>query len=155
MAERNIIRVGTRGSDLALWQANATETLLRQAFPDFVVERRVIKTTGDRRTDVALSAVAKSEGTLDKGVFTKELELALEAEEIDVAVHSLKDVPTILAETFCIPAVLERAGVRDALVSKTEGGLAALPVGARVGTSSVRIFNSSTFVATSPLASKN
>jgi len=138
MAAREIIRVGTRGSELALWQANATEQLLRAAFPDVEVLRCVIKTTGDRRTDVALSEVAKSEGTLDKGVFTKELEIALEAGEIDVAVHSLKDVPTVLAPHFCIPATLERAGVRDALVSKQEGGLEALPQGARVGTSSVR-----------------
>ncbi len=138
MAAREIIRVGTRGSELALWQANATEQLLRAAFPEVEVVRCVIKTTGDRRTDVALSEVAKSEGTLDKGVFTKELEMALEAGEIDVAVHSLKDVPTILADHFCIPATLERAGVRDALVSKIEGGLNALPQGARVGTSSVR-----------------
>ena len=135
---REIIRVGTRGSDLALWQANATEKLLRDAFPGVEVVRCVIKTTGDRRTDVSLSDVAKSEGTLDKGVFTKELEIALEANEIDVAVHSLKDVPTVLADTFCIPATLERAGVRDVLVTKAPGGLDALPRGARVGTSSVR-----------------
>jgi len=138
MAAREKIRVGTRGSDLALWQANATEELLRAAFPEVEVVRCVIKTTGDRRTDVSLSEVAKSEGTLDKGVFTKELEIALEADEIDVAVHSLKDVPTVLADHFCIPATLERAGVCDVLVSKFPGGLEALPEGARVGTSSVR-----------------
>lgn len=138
MAAREKIIVGTRGSDLALWQAHATEQLLRAAFPEVEVVRCVIKTTGDRRTDVSLSQVAKSEGTLDKGVFTKELEIALEAGEIDVAVHSLKDVPTVLADQFCIAATLERAGVRDALVCKAEGGLAALPEGARVGTSSVR-----------------
>lgn len=138
MAAREIIRVGTRGSELALWQANATEQLLRAAFPEVEVVRCVIKTTGDRRTDVALSEVAKSEGTLDKGVFTKELEIALEAGEIDVAVHSLKDVPTVLADHFCIPTTLERAGVRDVLVSKSAGGWEALPQGARVGTSSVR-----------------
>lgn len=138
MAARTIIRVGTRGSELALWQANATEELLRAAFPEVEVVRCVIKTTGDRRTDVSLSEVAKSEGTLDKGVFTKELEIALEADDIDVAVHSLKDVPTVLADHFCIPATLERAGVRDVLVSKIPGGLEALPEGARVGTSSVR-----------------
>lgn len=138
MESRKKIIVGTRGSELALWQAEATENLLRAAFPDVEVVRQVIKTTGDRRTDVALSQVAKSEGILDKGVFTKELEIALEAGEIDVAVHSLKDVPTILSDLFVIPATLERAGVRDALVCRTEGGLAALPEGAKVGTSSVR-----------------
>jgi len=138
MESRNKIIVGTRGSELALWQAEATESLLRAAFPNMEVLRQVIKTTGDRRTDVALSQVAKSEGILDKGVFTKELEIALEAGEIDVAVHSLKDVPTVLTDHFMIPATLERAGVRDALVCRTGGGLAALPEGAKVGTSSVR-----------------
>ena len=138
MVERNIIRVGTRGSELALWQANATEEKLRQAFPDVEIVRCVIKTTGDRRTDVALSEVAKSEGVIDKGVFIKELEMALASQEIDVAVHSLKDVPTVLADSFIIPATLERAGIRDVLVSKQPGGWQALPAGARVGTSSVR-----------------
>lgn len=138
MGTKEKIIVGTRGSELALWQAEATEGLLRAAFPQIEVVRQVIKTTGDRRTDVALSEVAKSEGIIDKGVFIKELEIALEAGEIDVAVHSLKDVPTVLAPQFSIPATLARAGVRDALVSKQAGGLSALPEGAKVGTSSVR-----------------
>lgn len=138
MAERTIIRVGTRGSELALWQANATEQKLREVFPEVEIVRCVIKTTGDRRTDVALSEVAKSEGVIDKGVFIKELEMALASQEIDVAVHSLKDVPTVLADSFLIPATLERAGIRDVLVTKEPGGLSALPAGARVGTSSVR-----------------
>lgn len=130
--------IGTRGSELALVQAEATERALRAAFPGLDVERNVIRTTGDRRTDVALSEVAKSEGVLDKGVFTKELEIALDANEIDLAVHSLKDVPTVLEPRFAIAAVLERAPIRDVLVAKTPGGVEALPAGARVGTSSVR-----------------
>jgi hydroxymethylbilane synthase len=130
--------IGTRGSDLALVQATATEHLLAQAFPDLTLVRNVIKTTGDRRTDVSLSEVAKVEGIFDKGVFIKELEQALDTGEIDLAVHSLKDLPTVLDERFCLAAVLERAPVRDALVSRTPGGLEALPPGARVGTSSVR-----------------
>lgn len=138
MEERNTIIVGTRGSELALVQADATETLLRRKFPELEVRRQIIKTTGDRRTDVALSEVAKSEGHLDKGVFTKELETALSKGEIDIAVHSLKDVPTILADEFLIAATLERAAVRDVLICKTSGGLEALPSGAVVGTSSVR-----------------
>lgn len=138
MRNRDKIIVGTRGSELALWQAEATEQLLRTAFPDLEVIRQVIKTTGDRRTDVALSEVAKSEGIIDKGVFIKELEIALEAGEIDVAVHSLKDVPTVLEPQFQISATLERAGVRDTLVLKQQGGLDGLAQGARVGTSSVR-----------------
>jgi len=130
--------VGTRGSDLALVQADTTESLLRLAFPGLTIARNVIKTTGDRRTDVALSEVAKAEGVFDKGVFIKELEEALDNGEIDIAVHSLKDLPTVLDKRFSLAAVLERAPVRDAFLSRSPGGLDALPPGARVGTSSVR-----------------
>ena len=134
-----LFTVGTRGSDLALVQATATEALLAAAFPGLRVVRRVIKTTGDRRTDVALAEVAKAEGIFDKGVFIKELEQALDDESIDIAVHSLKDLPTVLHERFALAAVLERAAIRDVLVTR-EGasGFPALPGGARVGTSSVR-----------------
>ncbi len=107
-------------------------------FPDLTIVRNIIKTTGDRRTDVSLNAVAKAEGIFDKGVFIKELETALDTGEIDLAVHSLKDLPTTLGRRFSLAAVLERAPVRDALVTRTPGGLADLPAGARVGTSSVR-----------------
>ena len=134
----NPITVGTRGSELALVQATATEAALAAAFPGRKIVRQIITTTGDRRTDVALAEVAKAEGTFDKGVFIKEIEEALEAGEIDIAVHSLKDLPTVLQERFTLAAVLERAPVRDILVMRKLGGLAALPVGARVGTSSVR-----------------
>ena len=130
--------VGTRGSELALVQATATETALANTFPDLQVERRVIKTTGDRRTDIALADVAKAEGIFDKGVFIKELELALDDGSIDIAVHSLKDLPTVLDERFALAAVLERAPVRDVLVTRNDGGFDSLPAGARVGTSSVR-----------------
>jgi len=130
--------VGTRGSALALVQAEMTEGLLRAAFPEKEIVRKVITTTGDRRTDVALSEVAKVEGVLDKGVFTKELEVALEAGEIDLAVHSLKDVPTVLPEGFEISSVLERAPVNDVLISKNADGIAGLAECAVVGTSSVR-----------------
>lgn len=132
------IIVGTRGSELALVQATATEAALAAAFPDRELQRKVIKTTGDRRTDVSLSEVAKSEGTFDKGVFIKEIEEALDDGSIDIAVHSLKDLPTTLADRFLLAAVLERAPVRDVLVMKKLGGLAALPMGARIGTGSVR-----------------
>lgn len=130
--------VGTRGSALALVQADMTEKLLAEKFPEKEIIRKVITTTGDRRTDVALSQVAKVEGVLDKGVFTKELEIALEAGEIDLAVHSLKDVPTVLPESFEICSVLERAPVNDVLITKEKGGLNALKQGATVATSSVR-----------------
>ena len=130
--------IGTRGSELALVQATATEAALAHAFPDLRFERRIITTTGDRRTDVSLAEVAKSEGTFDKGVFIKELELALDDGSIDIAVHSLKDLPTVLDPRFALAAVLERAPVRDALITRDPGGLDGLPQGARVGTSSVR-----------------
>lgn len=132
------IIVGTRGSELALVQADATEAALAAMFPDREILRKVIKTTGDRRTDVSLSEVAKAEGTFDKGVFIKEIEEALDDGLIDIAVHSLKDLPTTLGPRFMLAAVLERAPVRDVLVMREPGGLAALPVGARIGTGSVR-----------------
>lgn len=129
--------IGTRGSDLALVQAANVERVLSLAFPDLRISRNVIRTTGDRRTDVALADVAKAEGT-DKGIFTKELEEALRAGEIDIAVHSLKDVPTVIDPDFEIAGVLTRAPVRDVLVSRQPGGLEMLAAGSVVGTSSVR-----------------
>jgi len=135
---RKEIIIGTRGSDLALVQATATEGLLRAAFPDVIFRRAIISTTGDRRTDVSLADVAKAEGTFDKGVFIKELEEALADGSIDIAVHSLKDLPTVLDPRFAMVATLERAPARDVLLTKNAGGLEALEKGARVGTSSVR-----------------
>lgn len=132
------LSIGTRGSELALVQAAATEAALAAVFPDLTLIRTVIKTTGDRRTDVPLDAVAKAEGIFDKGVFIKELEQALDSGEIDLAVHSLKDLPTTLEARFRLAATLPRASVRDVLVTRAENSLAALPAGARVGTSSVR-----------------
>jgi hydroxymethylbilane synthase len=134
----NQIIIGTRGSELALVQATATEAALAAAFPDLEIVRKVIQTTGDRRTDVSLSEVAKAEGTFDKGVFIKEIEEALDSGVIDIAVHSLKDLPTVLESRYQLAAVLRRAAANDVLVMKQPGGLAALPIGARVGTSSVR-----------------
>lgn len=130
--------VGTRGSALALAQAKMTEAALKERFPDREIIRKVITTTGDRRTDVPLSEVAKSEGDLDKGVFTKELEVALENGEIDLAVHSMKDVPTVLADHFEIVGALERAPSADVLICEGAKSLAELPEGSTVGTSSVR-----------------
>lgn len=132
------IVIGTRGSDLALVQATTTEGLLRGRFPETGFRRSVIRTTGDRRTDVSLAEVAKAEGTFDKGVFIKELEEALADGSIHIAVHSLKDMPTVVDARFRLAATLERAPVRDVLLSKYPGGLGGLPEGARVGTSSVR-----------------
>ena len=120
------IIIGTRGSDLALVQATTTEALLGGKFPEAEIVRRVIATMGDRRTDVSLADVAKSEGTFDKGVFIKELEEALEDGTVDIAVHSLKDMPTVVDARFAMVATLERAPVRDVLLTKMPGGLAGL-----------------------------
>ena len=130
--------VGTRGSELALVQAEMVEGQLRAHFPDLEIVRQVIRTTGDRRTDVPLSEVAKAEGVFDKGVFIKELESALESGEIDLAVHSLKDMPSTLEARFALGAVLERAPIRDVIISRGPGGLNGLPNDARVATGSVR-----------------
>ena len=110
--------LGTRGSALALTQASMVEEALRVAYPDLPVERKVIATTGDRRTDVPLSDVARAEGVIDKGIFLKEIEQALKEGKIDFAVHSLKDMPSELEEAFELSAVLPRAAVEDVLVSK-------------------------------------
>lgn len=139
-----IWRIGTRGSELALVQAEMTEAALRAAYPGIRLERVVIKTTGDLRQDVRLADLSGTLGPdgeiIDKGVFTKELEIALLGDEIDVAVHSLKDVPTELARAFAIAGVLERAPTEDVVLSCEDlaDGLVALPSGSVVGTSSVR-----------------
>jgi hydroxymethylbilane synthase len=141
MSEPNSSRrliIGTRGSELALVQATATQYALAGVFPDMEIIREIIKTTGDRRTDVSLADVAKAEGTFDKGVFIKELEEALDRGDIDLAVHSLKDMPTVLDGRFALAAVLPRAPVRDVLLTRDGGDLASMPAGAVVGTSSVR-----------------
>jgi len=124
------LRIGSRGSQLAFWQANHIAGLLRVA--DNEVEIEIIKTTGDRLQDAAFGDV----GT--KGMFTKEIEDALAEGRIDLAVHSLKDLPTELPEPFALAATPPRADPRDVFVSVKHANLAALPAGARVGTSSQR-----------------
>ena len=124
------LRIGSRGSQLALWQANHVAALLRQQGHEMEIE--VIKTTGDKITDVALAKV----GT--KGMFTKEIEEALQAGQIDLAVHSLKDVPTELAPQFDLAAILKREDAHDGFISAKYNSPAELPSGARVGTSSLR-----------------
>lgn len=128
-----LLRIGTRGSPLALWQANETKRRLAAAFPGLALEILAIKTTGDRIQDRNLSEAG------GKGLFTKEIEEALLAGAIDVAVHSMKDVPTWLPEGLGIVATLEREDPRDALIAR--GGatsLASLPQGCTVGSSSLR-----------------
>lgn len=124
------LRIGSRGSQLALWQANHVAGLLRERGHSAEIE--VIKTTGDKITHVALAKV----GT--KGMFTKEIEEALADGRVDLAVHSLKDVPTELAPEFDLAAILEREDPRDAFISVRFGKLEELPQRARVGTSSLR-----------------
>ena len=124
------LRIGSRGSQLALWQANHISALLRERGHE--VELEIIKTTGDKITDVALAKV----GT--KGMFTKEIEEALAAGRVDLAVHSLKDLPTEVPPGFEIAAITKRENPRDVLVSKKYARLEDLPHGGRVGTSSLR-----------------
>jgi hydroxymethylbilane synthase len=124
------LRIGSRGSQLALWQANHVAKLLREH--GHSVEIEVIKTTGDKMTEVALAKV----GT--KGMFTKEIEEALAEGRVDLAVHSLKDVPTELAADFDLAAILEREDPRDAFISVKFSEIEDLPRQARVGTSSLR-----------------
>lgn len=126
------LRIATRKSQLALWQAGHVAMLLRQAHPGLDVELLPIVTQGDRIQDRSLAAIG------GKGLFIKELEVALEEERADIAVHSMKDLPGDLPEGLIIAAVLERADPRDALIAANAAGLADLPRGARVGTSSLR-----------------
>lgn len=124
------LRIGSRGSQLALWQANHVAALLRGQ--GHSVEIEIIKTTGDRLQEVTFAQVGS------KGMFTKEIEEALAEGRVDLAVHSLKDLPTELPEPFALAATPPRVDPRDAFVSVKYLSLAALPQGARVGTSSQR-----------------
>ncbi len=124
------LRIGSRGSQLALWQANHISALLREQGHE--IELEIIKTTGDKITDVALAQV----GT--KGMFTKEIEEALAEGRVDLAVHSLKDLPTELPPGFELVAITARVNPRDVFLSVKYDSIQALPRAARVGTSSLR-----------------
>src|SRR5258708_20105517 len=124
------LRIGSRGSQLALWQANHIAGLLRHRGHETEIE--IIHTTGDKITDVALAKVGS------KGMFIKEIEEALAENHIDLAVHSLKDLPTELSEQFTIAAVPVREDPRDAFCSVKYSSIEDSPKGARVGTSSLR-----------------
>jgi hydroxymethylbilane synthase len=125
-----LLRIGSRGSQLALWQANHVAALLRSRGHEIEIE--IIHTTGDKILDVALSKVGA------KGMFTKEIEEALADGRVDLAVHSLKDLPTEISAGFEIAAVLSREDPRDVFCSRKFDRIDALPQGARVGTSSLR-----------------
>ena len=128
----NSFRIGTRGSKLALWQANHVSDLLSAKFPKLQTSIEIIKTTGDSLLSSPLSEIG------GKGVFVKEIEEALLSEKIDIAVHSMKDVPSVLPEGLEISAVAKRHDPRDALVSINSFSLKDLPAGSRVGTGSLR-----------------
>ena len=126
------IRLGTRGSALARWQTRYVAGILQAALPDLCIETRIMTTRGDRILDRPLPQVG------GKGLFTAELEAALRAREIDLAVHSLKDLPTDNPEGLIIGAIPKRANPADVLICRGTHTLQTLPAGAVVGTSSLR-----------------
>lgn len=125
------VRVGTRASDLAVTQTGLVVSLLQQSHPDVEFELVRISTAGDRDKRSALESVGVS-------IFVRELEAALEDGRADIAIHSLKDMPSELPEGFTLAALPERGDPRDVLVSRFNGGISDLPAGARIGTSSPR-----------------
>jgi hydroxymethylbilane synthase len=134
MAVKALI-VGTRGSELALWQSKHVESRLSALFPAVLIELRVIKTLGDKILDSPLSKIG------DKGLFTKELDRALLERTIDLAVHSLKDVPTQMPAGLSLAAITKREDVRDVFIShpgKNHTSFATLPTGAKIATGSLR-----------------
>src|SRR5512144_1816137 len=127
-----MIRIATRRSPLARWQANHVADLLRARDPGAEVRLHELVTRGDKILDVALARVG------GKGLFVKEIEDALLARDAEIAVHSMKDLPAVLADGLALGAVPEREDPRDALCSPRWKTWSALPNGARVGTSSLR-----------------
>lgn len=125
------ITIGTRGSQLALWQSQYIKKKINNLYPNLDVQLKIIKTKGDTIQDRSLVG-------LGKGVFTKEIEIALLNKEIDLAVHSLKDLPTEIPEGLCIPAIPLREDPRDILITKKNLRLSDLPNGATIGTTSPR-----------------
>ncbi|MFV0289978.1 MAG: hydroxymethylbilane synthase [Mangrovibacterium sp.] len=126
------IKIGTRGSKLALWQAHEVQRVLKLKFPEIETEIVIIKTKGDQILDVSLSKIG------DKGLFTKEIEQLLLSGGIDIAVHSFKDMPTELSDNLIIGAVLPREDKRDVFVSKDGRTLAEMTEHDLIGTSSLR-----------------
>jgi hydroxymethylbilane synthase len=128
----NLLRIATRQSKLALWQAEHVAALLRAAHPGLQIELVKLTTQGDRILDRPLADIG------GKGLFIKELEVSLAENRADLAVHSMKDVPAELPPGMRLASMLPRADARDALVSRNYASLDALPAGAKVGTSSLR-----------------
>ena len=134
MANSSKLRIATRGSPLALWQANTVRDAILASEPGVDVELRVVRTTGDRVTDAPLSQIG------ERGLFTKEVDAAVIDGSADLAVHSLKDLPTRIADGLALAAVTEREDPRDVLIGPPGVAITldSLPAGARVGTSSLR-----------------
>jgi hydroxymethylbilane synthase len=132
LAPPTTLRIGTRGSRLALLQTNRVVDILRQHYPDLICETIIISTEGDRDKQTPLSEIG------GEAVFAKELQQAILTGEVDCAVHSAKDLTSTLPDGLTLSAILDRADPRDVLISRHPGGLADLPNGARVGTSSRR-----------------
>nr|WP_164924902.1 MULTISPECIES: hydroxymethylbilane synthase [Thermodesulfovibrio] len=130
--KRNKIVIGSRGSKLAMWQANWVKDKLQTLYPELKVEIEKIKTTGDKILDAPLAKIG------GKGLFVKEIEEALLSKRVDLAVHSMKDVPTEIPEGLQISAICEREDPRDAFISKDGVLLNELPQEAVLGTSSLR-----------------
>ena len=128
---RNFV-IGTRGSALALWQAEHVQRRLAQLYPKHSFALKIIKTTGDKILNQALSQIG------DKGLFTKELEQAMLDGRIDIAVHSLKDLPTVTPDGLAIASISKRERVNDVLISKKWKSLSELPEGAVIATGSLR-----------------
>ena len=124
--------IGSRGSPLALWQANWIKDLLQEYHSDLAVDIKIIKTSGDKIQDVPLAKIG------GKGLFVKEIEEGLLKREVDFAVHSMKDMPIIFPMNLCIACVTKRENPFDALISKNNIKLDDLPKGAKVGTGSLR-----------------
>ena len=124
--------IGSRGSELALWQTNFVKTKLEEFFPAINLEIKIIKTTGDKMLETALAKIG------DKGLFTKQIETALLEGEIDLAVHSLKDLQTVQPEGLCIGAVSKREQPNDVLIAKKYRSIDELPENAKVATGSLR-----------------
>lgn len=129
---RKKLRIGTRGSQLALWQANWIRRQIKEKYPDIDIEQIIIKTTGDLIQNRALSEIG------GKGLFVKELESALLDNQIDLAVHSMKDVPSFIPDGLDISVITKREDPSDVLIAPGYDSLASLPQGAKVGTSSLR-----------------
>lgn len=131
--QKKTLRIGTRGSQLALWQANWVKSELEKRHPGLEVTLTIIKTMGDKILDVPLAMVG------GKGLFVKEIEEAMLRGEVDIAVHSMKDVPTVFPKELALRCITEREDPRDIIILKS--GFASfmdLPQGARIGTSSLR-----------------